>query len=62
MAELIVRLQQRARELASREEGQGMVESALILVLISVAAITVLGLLGTQVSDVFDQVYTALGG
>lgn len=45
-----------------REEGQGLVEYALILVLISVTVIVVLGLLGEQVGAVFEQVTTTLGG
>ena len=39
-----------------REEGQGLVEYALILVLIAVVVIVVLSLLGTQVSNVFTQI------
>jgi Flp pilus assembly pilin Flp len=38
------------------EEGQTMVEYALILALVSVAAIAVLNLLGTGVSTVFSKV------
>jgi pilus assembly protein Flp/PilA len=48
--------------LRSREEGQTMVEYALILSLVSIAAITTLGLLGTQVDTVFNNVLDALGG
>lgn len=43
-----------------REEGQGLVEYALILVLISVTVIAVLTTLGTQVRDVFDATSDAL--
>jgi pilus assembly protein Flp/PilA len=45
-----------------REKGQGLVEYALILVLIAVVVIAILALLGTQVSTVFSQIYSALGG
>ena len=45
-----------------REEGQGLVEYALILVLIAIAVIVVLGLLGDQVSAVFEEITGALGG
>ena len=48
--------------LRSREEGQTMVEYALILSLVSIAAIGTLGLLGTQVDQVFQDVLGALGG
>ena len=43
-----------------REEGQGLVEYALILVLISVTVIVVLGLLGQQVGNVFSEVNQTL--
>jgi len=45
-----------------REKGQGLVEYALILVLIAVVVIAVLTLLGTQVSTVFSSIASALGG
>ncbi len=43
-----------------REEGQGLVEYALILVLVAIVVIVVLGLLGDQVSAVFTSVTDAL--
>ena len=43
-----------------RKAGQGMVEYALILVLVAIAAIVVLGLLGTTISKVFSNVVSAL--
>jgi pilus assembly protein Flp/PilA len=48
-----VTLLDRAR---SREEGQAMVEYALLLFLIAVVSIVILGLLGTKVSEIFNQV------
>jgi len=45
-----------------REEGQGLVEYALILVLVSIAVIIILGILGDQVGDVFSRIVSALGG
>lgn len=42
--------------------GQGLVEYALILVLISVVAIGILTLLGQRIEGVFQQVYEGLGG
>jgi pilus assembly protein Flp/PilA len=39
-----------------REEGQGLVEYALILVLIAVVVIAVLTLLGGQVQGVFQSI------
>jgi pilus assembly protein Flp/PilA len=43
-----------------REEGQGLVEYALILVLVAIAVIVVLGLLGTQINAVFQTVVDTL--
>jgi len=45
-----------------REEGQGLVEYALILVLIAIVVIAILTLLGGQVSSVFSQIVSGLGG
>jgi pilus assembly protein Flp/PilA len=44
------------------EEGQGMVEYALILVLIAIAAIATMTLLGGQISSVFQEVTDTLSG
>lgn len=44
-----------------KEKGQGMVEYALIIVLIAVVVIVVLTLLGTQISAVFSTIANALG-
>ena len=44
-----------------REEGQGLVEYALILVLIAIVVIIILTVLGTQVSSVFSQISSGLG-
>jgi len=46
----------------AREDGQGMVEYALILFLISVVAIVFLTAIGTDVKNVFDDVEDALLG
>jgi Flp pilus assembly pilin Flp len=43
-----------------REEGQALVEYALILGLISVVAITLLGLIGTDVSSILSKVEAAM--
>ena len=42
--------------LRDREEGQAMVEYALILFLVSVVSIAILTTLGTKVSSVFNEV------
>ncbi|MCU0501854.1 MAG: Flp family type IVb pilin [Anaerolineae bacterium] len=46
----------------SNEEGQGLVEYALIIFLVSIAVIATLGILGGQIDGVFGQIVTALGG
>jgi len=43
-----------------REEGQGLVEYALILVLIAIIVIVILGILGGQVSTIFSQITSGL--
>ncbi|CAN5752965.1 hypothetical protein BH24CHL6_BH24CHL6_05740 [soil metagenome] len=43
-----------------RESGQGMVEYALILALIAIAAVVALGLLGGQVSAFFTQLLSLI--
>jgi len=60
---LFVDLQSRIAEVARNareEEGQTMVEYALILFLVSIVAILVLTDVGTQVSKVFQSVKDAL--
>lgn len=42
------------------EQGQGMTEYALILALIAIAAITVLGLMGDQITARFQEVVNTL--
>ncbi len=44
-----------------REEGQGLVEYALILVLVAVVVIAVLTLLGPQIGDIFSSISSGLG-
>lgn len=44
-----------------KEKGQGMVEYALIIVLIAIVVIVVLTILGTQISVVFSEISSALG-
>jgi pilus assembly protein Flp/PilA len=51
-----------ARLQVEREDGQAMVEYGLILALVSIAAILVLGAIGTDVTAVFQSVDDALTG
>jgi pilus assembly protein Flp/PilA len=48
------------RNFFAREEGQGLVEYALILVLIAIVVITILTTLGTNVEAVFTTISDAL--
>ena len=43
------------------QRGQGMVEYALILVLVSIVVIVILLTMGQQIQNVFSNVVTALG-
>ena len=43
-----------------RQEGQGMVEYALILVLVSIVVIVILLTMGNQIKNVFSNVVAAL--
>ena len=47
-------------ELRDREEGQALVEYALLLALIAVVSIAVLTVLGTKVSHIFSKISTSL--
>jgi pilus assembly protein Flp/PilA len=60
MHKLQMKLTELFRSLQEREEGQTMVEYALILALVSIAAIAVLTPLGTAISGVLTDVTTAL--
>ena len=44
-----------------REEGQGLVEYALILMLVSIVVIAILALLGPALGNVFSQVKSNFG-
>jgi pilus assembly protein Flp/PilA len=51
----------RIRNRAWKQHGQGMVEYALILVLVSIVVIVILLTMGNQISNVFSNVVAALG-
>lgn len=44
----------------THEDGQGLVEYALILVLVAIIVIAILALLGPQIGNVFSQIVDAL--
>lgn len=45
---------------APKEKGQGLVEYALILVLVAIVVIAVLTLLGPAIRDIFQRIVNAL--
>jgi len=53
-------LRESLEELRTREEGQALVEYALLLALIAVVSIAVLTVLGTKVSHIFSRISTKL--
>jgi pilus assembly protein Flp/PilA len=44
------------------EEGQGLVEYALILVLVAVITIAILSIVGPQISNIFSKITRGLAG
>jgi pilus assembly protein Flp/PilA len=44
----------------NREEGQGLVEYALVLVLVAVVIIAILTLLGPQIGNVFSRITSGM--
>jgi len=50
------------RTYLQHEEGQGLVEYALILVLVAIVVIAILALLGPQIANIFSKVTAGLTG
>ncbi len=44
-----------------REKGQGLVEYALILVLVAIVVIAILMLVGPQIANIFSRITNGLG-
>jgi pilus assembly protein Flp/PilA len=57
---MMLRLYAKVQSLVQREEGQGMVEYAMIVGLVSVGVIVLLTLLGGQVQDIFTSITNTL--
>jgi pilus assembly protein Flp/PilA len=57
---LFLRATEFARTRLTREDGQGMVEYALILVLIAIVVIVILQVVGKQVNNVFSNISNGL--
>ena len=45
---------------ASHQEGQGLTEYALLLVLVAIAILLILTLMGGQIGNVYSQIVTCL--
>ncbi|HXM55088.1 MAG TPA: Flp family type IVb pilin [Candidatus Dormibacteraeota bacterium] len=50
------------RELLTRKDGQGLVEYALILVLVAIVVIGVLTTMGSRIQAAFQDIVSSLGG
>jgi len=46
----------------SNEQGQGLVEYALVLVLVAIVVIAILAILGPQIGNIFSRVTNGLAG
>jgi len=59
---IIISLKERSEPMlfAPKEKGQGLIEYALILVLIAVVVIVVLRLLGPQIGGIFSKINNSL--
>jgi pilus assembly protein Flp/PilA len=60
MSELLLKLNNLWNRAMEREEGQGLVEYALILVLVSIVAIGALAAIGTNVTGVLQTIANTL--
>jgi pilus assembly protein Flp/PilA len=56
-----LKLREMVERLTNREEGQDMVEYALLAALISIVAIAIIVLIGPYLKDLFQDVVNALG-
>ena len=62
-SEIMLIVKDVARKIEARQqEGQTLIEYALIVLLIAIAVLIVLGLVGGQVQTVFQQIIDALSG
>jgi pilus assembly protein Flp/PilA len=57
---MLLKLHLKCQELMNREEGQDLVEYALVIALVSVAAVASLGTLANKIIAVFGAISTAL--
>jgi pilus assembly protein Flp/PilA len=57
----VIEMTWRTANRVKQQHGQGMVEYALILVLVSIVVIVILLTMGNQIANVFSNVVAALG-
>jgi pilus assembly protein Flp/PilA len=62
MNTLFLKMYVKAQDLMSREEGQDLVEYALLVALISLAAVGVVTGVATRITSIFQSISTALSG
>jgi Flp pilus assembly pilin Flp len=60
--EMYLRVSTALRSLRDREDGQGLVEYAVLVALITAGVIATIGFLGGDIGDAFDSVETAIDG
>jgi pilus assembly protein Flp/PilA len=60
MNNTLIKLYVMFQDLMNREEGQDLVEYALVLFLISIAAVATLGAMATAVTNIFSSITTKL--
>ena len=58
----IIRIQNFVRSIVRRDEGQDLLEYALLVALIAVGAVISVGLAGDKVVEVFDSITEAIPG
>lgn len=56
MNNLLIKMYVKFQELKDREEGQDLVEYALVIVLVSIAAVALLGTLANKITGVFSAI------
>jgi pilus assembly protein Flp/PilA len=61
MNNLFLKLYIKVQDLMNREEGQDLVEYALLITLIALAAVTGIGKVATAVNSVFSTISVTLG-
>jgi len=60
ISQLVSRIQVRLEAIVRAEEGQGLTEYALILVLVSIVAVVALQALGTNITSVLNEAAVSL--